>query len=68
MLDKTYQQKNSILTEHMLIENEILIEKGIKFRKIIIDLKSNGIKTEPAFANLLGLTGNPYLELLKLEK
>lgn len=57
-----------MLTEHMLIENEILIEKGIKFRKIIIDLKSNGIKTEPAFANLLGLTGNPYLELLKPEK
>ncbi len=53
---------------HMLIENDILNEQGAEFRQKIIELKSNGIKTEPAFTHLLGLAGNPYLELLKLEK
>lgn len=53
---------------HMIIENWILNEKGAEFREKVIKLKSNGMKTEPAFAKLLGLTGNPYSELLKLEK
>jgi len=52
---------------HMIIENRILKERGIEFKKRIKKLKSNGIKTEPAFAKLLGLKGNPYVELLKLE-
>lgn len=51
---------------HMLIENRILQEKGVEFKQEIIKLKSSGIKTEPAFAKLLGLSGNPYVELLKL--
>ncbi|MDC9721811.1 MAG: DUF4269 domain-containing protein [Urechidicola sp.] len=51
---------------HMLIENRILLEKGVEFKKEIIKLKSCGLKTEPAFAKLLGLNGNPYVELLKL--
>lgn len=52
----------------MLIEDIILHEKGSAFRKRIIELKSYGIKTEPAFARLLGLQGDLYSELLKLEK
>lgn len=52
---------------HMIIENSILKEKGTEFKKKIKDLKSSGIKTEPAFAKLLGLDGDPYIELLKLE-
>lgn len=52
---------------HMIIEAKILEEKGEEFRKEIINLKKKGWKTEPAFAKLLGLTGNPYLELLKFE-
>ncbi|TBO40074.1 DUF4269 domain-containing protein [Pedobacter kyonggii] len=52
---------------HMLIEHRLLLEKGEKFRQKIIDLKQNGHKTEPAFAKLLGLEGNAYEELLKLE-
>lgn len=51
---------------HMLVENRILIEKGDEFKQEIIKLKSSGLKTEPAFARLLGLNGNPYVELLKL--
>lgn len=50
---------------HMLIENEILQSKGNDFRSEIIQLKQNGYKTEPAFAFLLGLKGDPYAELLE---
>lgn len=49
---------------HMLIEYEILQSKDEGFRLEIIKLKQNGYKTEPAFAFLLGLKGDPYTELL----
>lgn len=53
--------------QHMIIGYKILLEKGEKFRQEIIKLKEEGIKTEPAFAKLLGLEGNPYEELLKFD-
>ena len=49
---------------HMVKEYEILEKEGEEFRKKIINLKEKGWKTEPAFAELLGLKGNPYEELL----
>jgi len=52
---------------HMLVEYQILQEKGSVFANKIIKLKIAGIKTEPAFAQLLELEGNPYLALLKLK-
>ena len=51
--------------KHMLIEYKVLQYKGEEFRQKIIELKKQGLKTEPAFAKLLGLSGDPYLELLK---
>ena len=42
----------------------ILEKEGEEFRKQIINLKEKGWKTEPAFAKLLGLKEDPYLELL----
>jgi hypothetical protein len=57
------QQQNA--WRHMLIENAILQEQGEEFRRQIIGLKKQGIKTEPAFAQLLGLSGDPYLALLQ---
>jgi len=60
------EQQNAY--RHMLIEHRLLKEKGEEFRKKIIEIKRKGVKTEPAFARLLGLKGNPYLELLGLEK
>ena len=53
---------------HMLVEHYFLEQKGHDFREQIIKLKENGLKTEPAFAKLLGLQGNPYEEMLKLYK
>lgn len=49
---------------HMIIEHKILQENDEKFRRDIIKLKERGLKTEPAFAKLLGLEGNPYQALL----
>jgi hypothetical protein len=53
--------------QHMIIEHRVLIERGEEFRQEIIKLKRQGLKTEPAFAQLLGLDGNPYKELLKFK-
>lgn len=52
---------------HMIIEDKILKLGGNKLKKEIINLKRNGMKTEPAFAKYLSLNGNPYEELLRLE-
>jgi len=52
---------------HMIIEDRILKEKGIEFKNEIMKLKSNGLKTEPAFAKLLKLKGDPYDALLMLD-
>jgi len=51
--------------QHLLIECKILKNKGAQFKKQIIQLKESGLKTEPAFAKLLGLKGDPYQELLE---
>lgn len=60
----TYKQN---AYKHMIVEHKILSAKGDEFKMEIIRLKRKGLKTEPAFAKLLGLDGNPYEELLKVE-
>lgn len=52
---------------HMLVEYRLLQEYGEDFRQQIIQLKQQGVKTEPAFAQVLGLSGNPFEALLLLE-
>ena len=52
---------------HMIIEYKLLSERDEKFRQKIIDLKRQGFKTEPAFGVALGLSGDPYIELLSYE-
>lgn len=49
---------------HMMAEYRILRDKGEEFKQKIIELKKQGIKTEPAFGILLNLE-NPYKDLLK---
>lgn len=52
---------------HMLIEHALLQAKGREFKEQIVQLKRAGLKTEPAFAKALGLEGDPYQALLKVE-
>lgn len=49
---------------HLVVEHEVLTAYGEDFRKAVITLKKAGVKTEPAFAQVLGLQGDPYLALL----
>jgi len=56
--------KKQYAYRHMLVEHHILLKKGIDFKSDIRKLKQKGLKTEVAFAKLLGLSGNPYKELL----
>jgi hypothetical protein len=60
--------ENQNAYRHMVIEHKILSSRNDKFRAEIIQLKKEGLKTEPAFARLLGLQGNPYQELLTFKE
>ncbi len=61
--NKPSEQQNAY--RHMITEYKILQEKGEEFKQKIIELKKQGIKTEPAFGILMNLE-NPYEDLLKL--
>lgn len=50
---------------HMIIEHELLTAHP-ELRETILELKRQGIKTEPAFARVLGLKGDPYEALLNV--
>ncbi|AZJ34349.1 DUF4269 domain-containing protein [Tenacibaculum singaporense] len=60
--NKLPEEQDSYL--HMLVEYQVLVKAGEEFRSKIITLKQQGLKTEPAFAKLLNLEGNPYEALL----
>lgn len=51
---------------HMQVEGRILSLLGPAFREEVLSLKSGGMKTEPAFAKLLRLEGDPYEAMLTL--
>ena len=52
---------------HFQIEKRLLaLSPGLA--QLILALKQAGMKTEPAFAQLLGLSGDPYSALLELEQ
>lgn len=52
---------------HMAVEHALLQAGGEDWRVAVQHLKTQGIKTEPAFATLLQLPGDPYAALLTLE-
>lgn len=52
---------------HMLIEDRILHLFNEEFKEQVRSLKRTGDKTEPAFAMLIGLDGDPYESLLEVE-
>lgn len=49
---------------HMIVEYQLLEELGTDFRQKIVALKLAGMKTEPAFAHLLQLEGDPFEALI----
>ncbi|KGE13642.1 DUF4269 domain-containing protein [Sphingobacterium deserti] len=59
---KPVKQQNGYL--HLVKEWEILTAQGQEFKQKIIALKRAGMKTEPAFAHLLNIEGDPYEGLL----
>jgi hypothetical protein len=52
---------------HMLIEGRLLRLASQQLRERVLALREAGLKTEPAFAKVLGLDGDPYGALLDLE-
>ncbi len=51
---------------HMVVEERLLRYGGAAVRQQIRHLKSQGLKTEPAFAAVFRLPGDPYQTLLQL--
>ena len=51
---------------HMVVEERLLRHGGPEVRRRIRQLKSQGLKTEPAFATVFALPGDPYQTLLGL--
>ncbi|WP_245946882.1 DUF4269 domain-containing protein [Paenibacillus cellulosilyticus] len=62
--NKPTQEQNGFV--HMIIEDRLLNLFGEPLRQAVIARKLEGMKTEPAFASLLQLEGDPYAALLKL--
>jgi hypothetical protein len=52
---------------HLVVEARLLALGGAAFKEQVINLKTQGLKTEPAFATLLNLPGDAYQALLRLE-
>lgn len=50
---------------HMIVEHRLLKHYGRQFKDRVRSLKHSGVKTEPAFAQILGLEGDPYRKLLE---
>jgi hypothetical protein len=53
---------------HFIAERRLLRLGGPTFRAAIMRERSRGVKTEPAFATVLRLKGDPYLAILDLER
>lgn len=51
---------------HFAVERRLLALSGDSFRAAVLALRQQGMKTEPAFAAVLGLRGDPYVALLDL--
>jgi hypothetical protein len=52
---------------HLRQTHRVIQLGGERWRRDIQKLKSDGVKTEPALAQLLGLAGDPYQAVIKLQ-
>ncbi|EPC8417558.1 DUF4269 domain-containing protein [Bacillus wiedmannii] len=57
--------RNQNAYRHMIVEQMLLIQHP-HIREEILRLKENGLKTEPAFAQVLNIDGDPYEGLILL--
>lgn len=53
---------------HYQIMKRLCAIGGTDFQNAVKAIKKTGIKTEPAIASILHLTGNPYNSVLLLEQ
>ncbi len=53
---------------HLVVEQRLLALGGEGLLEAVLALRRQSMKTEPAFAAVLKLTGDPYLALLDLAK
>lgn len=53
---------------HFLVEERLLKWGGANFKKQVLEKRRQGLKTEPAFAEVLGISEDPYLFLIELQK
>lgn len=58
-----HQQRGWI---HFEVERRLLALDDGRLRRAVSELRANGLKTEPAFAAALGISGDPYGGLLEL--
>jgi hypothetical protein len=52
--------------QHFEVERRLLDLGGFALRHQVMALRETGVKTEPAFAIVLGLSGDPYEALIEL--
>ncbi len=52
---------------HFRVERRLVALGGAGFHAAVMGVRRGGVKTEPAFAALLGLKCDPYLALLDLD-
>lgn len=64
--DKPTVIQNSNL--HFILEERILKLANAEFRNKILELKKSGIKTEPAFAQILKIPGDSYAGMIELHR
>lgn len=60
-----YQQ---MAVRHLWVEAQFLYKYGEHFQEKVRAVRTLGYKTEPAFARVLALPGDPYQALLTLER
>ncbi|MBD3922182.1 DUF4269 domain-containing protein [Paenibacillus sp. PR3] len=61
----TFEQNGFV---HMVVEDRLLKLFGEPLRQAVIARKLEGMKTEPAFADILQLEGDPYTAMLELSE